>query len=67
MALEKFEFEFLGAVRRFHVYREILRPFDKWLLICDFEHEDLFEMFLIKVCGCAEPDKIVAHLTCDIW
>ena len=54
MALDT-KLEFLGAVRRFHVYRERWRPFDKWLLNCDFEHGDLFEMFLIKVCGCTKP------------
>ena len=52
---------------RFYVYRDIWKTFDKWLLNCDFEHGDLFEMFVIKVCRCAEPDKIVAHLTRDIW
>ena len=39
-------FEFFGTVPRFHVYREIWRPFEDELLKFDFENENLFDMFV---------------------
>ena len=54
-------FEFLGAIRRSQVYREIWRLFKKELLKCDFEHGNLFDMFLIKLYRLANHDKIIVH------
>ena len=61
MALDT-TFEFLGAVRGFHVYKEIWRPFEEELLKYDFENGNLSDIFAIKVCRSADHGKIIGHL-----
>ena len=56
----------MSDVCRFHVHREIWRPFEEELLKRDFENGNLFDMFVIKVCRSANHDKIIAHLPPEI-
>lgn len=57
------EFEFRSAVRGYHVYRDTWKPYVSESLRCEYEPDNLFDMFAIKVC----LDKnIVGHLPREI-
>ena len=65
MALDT-TFEFLAAVRGFHVYRDIWRPYEEEVLMCGFEIGNLFDMFAIKVLRSSGSDMIIGHLPREI-
>ena len=57
------EFNFSAVVRGFHVYRDIWKPYESECLRCEYELDNLFDMFAIKVCL---NDNIVGHLPREI-
>lgn len=59
-------FYFLAAVRGFHVYRDVWRPYEQEFLKCNFEIGNTFDMFAIKVCKNSEDNKIIGHLPREI-
>lgn len=61
--MSRCEFEFLSAVRGFHVYRDIWKPYVSEILRCEFEPENQFDMFSVKVCS---DEKIVGHIPREI-
>ena len=54
------EFNFSAAVRGFHVYRDVWKPYESECLRCEYEPDNLFD---IKVCL---NDNIVGHLPREI-
>ena len=56
-------FEFPGAVREFHVYRDIWRPFEEELLKFDFEIMNPFDMFAIEIKKSFDHDKTTGHVS----
>ena len=58
-----FSYEFRAAIRGFHVYRNIWQPYEDEKLRCDFEPDNMFDMFSIKVLG---GTGIVGHLPREI-
>ena len=57
------EFNFSAAVRGFHVYRDMWKPYESECLRSEYEPDNLFDMFAIKVCL---NDNIVGHLPREI-
>ena len=58
-------FEFLCAVRGFHVYRRFWTPEKSQLLNCFHESGNVFDPFAIKICE-SNSEKPVEHLPQEI-
>ena len=56
-------FQFTAAVRGFHVYRSIWKPYMEEELTCDHEYGNAFDCFAIKT---EKDGRIVGHLPREI-
>ena len=63
---KKLQAEFDSAVRGYHVYRRIWKPFLLQELKCVYEYNNPFDVFAIKTCVQGEEDKTIGHLPREI-